>query len=355
MSENALVPEVETTVALMPANLFAASSPAELIKKAVLYAESLADVIRKKHLYTTINGKNYVFVEGWTLLGSMLGVFPICVWSKQLENGWEARVEARTLSGQIVGAAEASCLRSESKWKSRDDYALRSMAQTRATSKGLRLPLGFIMVLAGYEATPADEMSVEADAKIVAPTGPETPPEQLSARGQTTEEHLDAAAVNRNSSVAQYTHCSDCGAEIKQFPSESKDFPGRLYWQCEGARFEYLDAVKNGVPVAKAKAQIKNHFGGGSRLWAETWPRPKGAADVEKLESAPPVAQPRGGDSSGRNSLRMQMVEKAVVPDNAPVKSIKEQLEDIEKDTAARLKAERVAELSQGFNEATRT
>jgi hypothetical protein len=169
---------------------------------------------------------------------------------------------------------------------------------------------------------------VAADAEIVAPAAPQTPPEQLSARGQTTDEHLDAAAVNRNSSVAQYTHCQDCGAEIKQFPSESKDFPGRLYWQCEGARFEYLDAVKNGVPVAKAKAQIKAHFGGGSRLWAETAQQAEDRMKGE-LHLEPPPATPK--------------------------KSIKEQLEDIEKDTAARLKAERVAELSQGFNEATRS
>ena len=46
-------------------------------------------------------------------------------------------------------------------WSGRDDYALRSMAQTRAVSKALRLPLGFIVALAGYEATPADEMPAE--------------------------------------------------------------------------------------------------------------------------------------------------------------------------------------------------
>ena len=32
------------------------------------------------------------------------------------------------------------------------------MAQTRAVSKALRLPLGFVMSIAGYEATPAEEM-----------------------------------------------------------------------------------------------------------------------------------------------------------------------------------------------------
>jgi hypothetical protein len=34
------------------------------------------------------------------------------------------------------------------------------MAQTRAVSKALRLPLGFVMQLAGFNPTPADEMPV---------------------------------------------------------------------------------------------------------------------------------------------------------------------------------------------------
>jgi len=88
----------------------------------------------------------------------MLGVFPVCEWTREIEGGWEARVEARTLSGAVVGAAEAECVKAEKNWGNRDDYALRSMAQTRATAKALRLPLGFIVVLAGFEATPADEM-----------------------------------------------------------------------------------------------------------------------------------------------------------------------------------------------------
>jgi methylglyoxal synthase len=49
-------------------------------------------------------------------------------------------------------------MRSEKTWARRDDYALQSMAQTRATSKALRLPLGFVMQIAGYDATPAEEI-----------------------------------------------------------------------------------------------------------------------------------------------------------------------------------------------------
>jgi hypothetical protein len=47
------------------------------------------------------------------------------------------------------------------------------MAQTRATSKALRQPLGFVMTLAGYAATPAEEMPREevVEEAIVSPAG----------------------------------------------------------------------------------------------------------------------------------------------------------------------------------------
>lgn len=175
-----------TTVEPAPLTLFRTDDPTEVIARATATAEPLAKVIREKELAVRISGREHVRVEGWTLLGSMLGVFPICEWTRTIERdgkpyGFLARVEARTITGAVVGAAEAECTRDEAQWgfnpKShdgdpltpRDDFALRSMAQTRATSKALRIPLGFVMSLAGYEATPAEEMgtSVEAAREVL--------------------------------------------------------------------------------------------------------------------------------------------------------------------------------------------
>jgi len=153
-------------------NLFGASEPALVIERAAAVANVLSRVLEEKNLLKEIQGRKHVLVEGWTMLGSMLGVFPVCVWTRKLQDpeGWEARVEARTRSGEVVGAAEAQCTRAEAMWgyepksrhgkplQPRDDFALRSMAQTRATAKALRLPLGFVVTLAGYAETPADEM-----------------------------------------------------------------------------------------------------------------------------------------------------------------------------------------------------
>src|SRR5829696_8340677 len=120
------------------------------LKRMAELATPLADVIEAKKLYATISGRRHITAEGWTTLGGMLGVVPVVCWTRPNEtgDGYVARVEARTLDGRVVGAAESECSRVESKWKNRDPYAIRSMAQTRAIGRALRAPLGQIVVLA---------------------------------------------------------------------------------------------------------------------------------------------------------------------------------------------------------------
>lgn len=139
-----------------PANLFRTTDPVEVLQRARETADAFKPVVSNHSV--SIQGRQHVTVEGWQVLGAMLGVTAVCEWTHKLEDGWEARVEARTLDGRVIGAAEAECLRSESTWESRDDYALRSMAQTRATSKALASVLRFVATLAGVEGTPAEEM-----------------------------------------------------------------------------------------------------------------------------------------------------------------------------------------------------
>lgn len=161
-------------VAAPPANLFNVEKPTDVLRQAYAVAQPLATAIKGADLTVKISQRDYVRVEGWTMLGSMLGVFPIVVSTtptyghigfgptgepQEGPTGWEAVVEARTLSGAVVGRAEAQCTRSERMWAGRDDYALRAMAQTRATSRALRGPLGFVVALAGFEATAAEEMA----------------------------------------------------------------------------------------------------------------------------------------------------------------------------------------------------
>jgi len=140
-------------------------TPDDRVTQATQIANALAPVITGKHLYVDISGKRHVLYEGWATLGALVGVFPVTVETREDEGGAWARVEARTLAGAVVGAAEAVCSRDEpgkygkpGRWADAPRYALVSMAQTRAGSKALRMPLGFIVTLAGFEATPAEEM-----------------------------------------------------------------------------------------------------------------------------------------------------------------------------------------------------
>lgn len=133
---------------------------AQMVAHAADIATVLRDVIAKQRLAVNIQGREYVKVDGWAALGSILGFLPREVDVKELEDGsFEAKVELYSLrSGKVVGQGSALCGVDEKRWGGADRYARRSMAITRATGKAYRLGLSWVMTLAGYEATPAEEM-----------------------------------------------------------------------------------------------------------------------------------------------------------------------------------------------------
>lgn len=140
-----------------------ANGPAAVIEQASAIARALADIIDRRGLYSVIGGRRYVRVEGWTTLGAMLGVLPREVETRPIDNGYESVVElVRTSDGAVIGRGSAICTRDEPNWGNRPDYALRSMAITRATGKAFRLAFSWIVTLAGYEPTPAEEMDFAA-------------------------------------------------------------------------------------------------------------------------------------------------------------------------------------------------
>jgi hypothetical protein len=147
-----------------PATLFRTDDPAEVLKRARATADALAPVIRAAGLVSQIEGKDYLNVEAWQTLGQQVGVTGVIVSTRRLENGWEARCEARTLDGRTIGAADSMCTRDEKsgrgkeRWKDSNDFEIRSMAQTRAMSRALSSVLRFIPTLAGMGGTPAEEM-----------------------------------------------------------------------------------------------------------------------------------------------------------------------------------------------------
>jgi hypothetical protein len=160
-----------TSVELEPTadrTLFRTDDPVQVLESAKRVAAALKAELEAAGMVLRIGGREHVRVEGWATLGAMLGVTTSIVWSRPVENGWEARAEVRTLDGRLVGAGEGMCTGDERNWARRDEYARRSMAQTRAASKALRVPLAFVMTLSGYQPTPAEEMESESATELPA-------------------------------------------------------------------------------------------------------------------------------------------------------------------------------------------
>jgi hypothetical protein len=141
--------------------------PKEVMQYAQAAAREIVDVARSGQLLANVGGREYPLTECMTLIGRMTGHTVAVEWSRkvpaewQVGDGWEARAVVRDQNGHEVAAAESMCLRSERAWSKRDEFAVRSMAQTRASGKALRLALGYIVTLAGWEALPAEEITDE--------------------------------------------------------------------------------------------------------------------------------------------------------------------------------------------------
>lgn len=210
MSTDLIVPE-ETTSA--PAvSLFAGATPEDVIAAASDVATRFSDIVKRQRLYQRISGRDHVLIEGWQTVGSMVGVFAIkdqgvreLPWPEIASLGssppdpgrepprsaptwadwkeahdaltrWQhhrdlltARSEGLTFGftasfhavkdGRVIGWGEGHTDRTEPSKVLDANYALRSMAQTRGQSRALAAPLRFIVKLAGYATTPADEMT----------------------------------------------------------------------------------------------------------------------------------------------------------------------------------------------------
>lgn len=135
------------------------------------FATNLKDLIVQNKLYTQIKGKNYVNVEGWQIAGAFTGVFPIVEKVENQSEGsyfkYRAEVTLRDKDNNIVGSGMAICTNKEVGKTNFDEYAVASMAQTRAVGKAFRMKIGWLLKVAGYETTPAEEMDAIQDAQIV--------------------------------------------------------------------------------------------------------------------------------------------------------------------------------------------
>jgi hypothetical protein len=133
---------------------------------AALKAKSLATIVEGQHLYTVMGDKKHLHIEAWTTLAQGYGYSVDIEWTRPVEGGgWEARSTVRNAVGDEVTHSEAEAgTKGDRTWINKPSFQQRSMAQTRANSKALASALRWVVVLAGYSPTPADEMIQEKQA-----------------------------------------------------------------------------------------------------------------------------------------------------------------------------------------------
>lgn len=146
--------------------------------KMVSISATLKDIVTSHKLYTDIQGKKFVWVEGWCVAGNRLGLTalpktPVKLQGKENETAYGCECDiVRLDSGFVIGHGYSICSNIEANKVKWQEYAIASMAQTRAVSRAYRNTIGFVMKLMGNEfmATPAEEMDfskqddIDADA-----------------------------------------------------------------------------------------------------------------------------------------------------------------------------------------------
>ena len=164
-------------------------------------SKDLAKLIKEKGLSSNIQGKQFVNVEGWQFAGASLGLMPIITETTdltrrgtepgQVEIKYMAKCEVRNINtGQLVATGVAICSNFEHSKKRFDEYAILSMAQTRAIGKAYRNLLAWLMKAAGFEATPAEEM----DFAVETPKKPSQTVQEVVAE-IVEEEEIDIDAI----------------------------------------------------------------------------------------------------------------------------------------------------------------
>ena len=137
-------------------------------EQALQVASTLQAFVIERKLTANIQGKNYPLVEAWQFAGSQLGLIPVVKEVKNLSTDSEIKYEAfveviRLQDGLVMSRGYAVCSNKENSKRRFDEYAIASMAQTRAVGKAYRNILAFLMKAAGFEATPAEEMDFIKD------------------------------------------------------------------------------------------------------------------------------------------------------------------------------------------------
>jgi hypothetical protein len=135
------------------------------IERGAAIARQLRDYLRQARMTVRIQGRDHVRIEGWQVLCHLCQLPLPSIVDLRREDRADGHyvyvAEALLAYGGREYRAYGICASDEPNWRGKPEFQLASMAQTRAAGKVLRLLLGWVVTLAGYEPTPAEEMVIE--------------------------------------------------------------------------------------------------------------------------------------------------------------------------------------------------
>lgn len=142
--------------------------PGKVKEFAVKASKELKDIVTQSNGTVKLGNNEYLKFEAWQTVAKFFGSTVSIEWTKPVlikdkdgaEQifGYEAKASVIDSKGRIISSAENGCFRDEYNWKDKPSFQLRSMAQTRASAKALRQVYAWVVVLSGYQATPAEEV-----------------------------------------------------------------------------------------------------------------------------------------------------------------------------------------------------
>jgi hypothetical protein len=156
--------------------------PNLILAEAKERATALREVVKQTGASLTIGKSEHLKIEAWVTIGAFYNCTARVKEAEPVEIGSVFGFKAHALlvhdpSGQILSEADAYCMRDEERWKTRPKYEwpngqktqvgeeevplfqLASMAQTRAMAKVLAAKFRWVVVLGGFNPTPAEEMT----------------------------------------------------------------------------------------------------------------------------------------------------------------------------------------------------
>lgn len=200
--------EVTRGLAPIEGGLTVIGSPQQILKQHQEVADLLMRFVEERELFQQIGKNKHILIEAWQFCAHFYGITAKERHTEPYVDeisgaaGFKSTADVVMIhSSQVISSASALCLNNEDNWNERPKYKwennnrtqigtvrvpsqqLASMAQTRAISKALSNVLRFVVVLAGFSSTPAEEMTGdETDRREEKPPGRE--PERKSEQRQ---------------------------------------------------------------------------------------------------------------------------------------------------------------------------